>query len=221
MEKKRKKRGLNKQSQEQINKRREIGKRVLAEYGYSMNKRQFIEEYSSEMRDQLGIEPPTDRRTFDNDIISIQNDLQDENIYVTFTVDYTEPDVQYKIFRELSKKISDKIRYVIINVADKDYIVYNASSSSKPSLKKFNKKVSEIYALKKDSTSTIHNDSLVNAYIIFYEKGYEMLTCDFFKENITTHKILFTSQHSYCSQIVSLVRYLPSLMEKLFLTIYG
>ena len=222
MSEKKERKGVAKQSKEELKKRREIGRELLEEYGYKIYKPQFIEEYRNAIAERTNLGVPSDNRTYYADLAYLEDILKKEqNQSITYLAEETEKISENIIYKNLAIQLNDVIRYVILSVGGKEYVLYKKTLTKVPTLKKFKAKVNEVYDFKKDEEHWININTLAHAHIIFDTSGYEVLTSNFFNNNGESEKILYTAPFNYCTDVVSRVGNLPSFMEMLYYTIYG
>lgn len=214
--------GLKKQAKTILSNRRYICEELMESYAYVINPEKFFKEYKSIIIERTDIPTPKDNRTYRHDIALVISELKtNKGIEVKLSEETTEKAITYVDFRKLNDIIGDKIRYVILDVCGYEYTIYTNTSDSQPTKSQFKKRAKDIYTHRDDENDIIDYKSLVKVYIIFSETGYEELTCNFFNTNEGSNKILFNSIHQFCAELVTFVSNLPSMMERLYYTIYG
>lgn len=204
-------------SNKEINNRILIGIALLKEYNYQIGNQQFRKLYKEKLAENE-INVPKDSRTITSDIEDMKKRLRaefDQDItWANGTVEKPKPN---SIFSVLGNDISAYIRKVYLCINNNEYVLYRDSSPLK-SINKFKKPIKELYQLRKDEL--LSKDTLVRIYIIFNESGYEEMTADFFNTNGEIEKVLFTSALNFCTEIVSELRYLKTITDDLYYTIY-
>ncbi len=204
-------------SEEVIQGRILLGEELLKEYNFKIGEMQFRREYKDILA-VSGFIVPKDSRTISTDMEKIRkkvlNDYGKEVQWVSGVVEKPKPN---SIFSELGGYVSDKVRKVYLCAGGREYVLYRGTKKTK-TMKNFKKPVEELYKLRKDESMS--SDTLVHIYIVFSEEGYEELTSEFFNQNGMLEKVLFTCIHQNCTEIVSELRYLKTMIEDVYYTIF-